>query len=81
VEVRPGEKVHVRTASGELLERVAVTSIVRGADFPVIWVCRGEEWKAAKKENREPEGIAWPAEAVQVSNGKLPKTPEVQSKR
>lgn len=66
MEIEPGTHVQVRTASGELLPRRAITEIVRGEDFPVVWVCREEEWEAAQIEGREPEGVPWPAEDVIV---------------
>lgn len=62
--VKPGDTVLALNARGERGERIALTSVVMGRDFPVIWVCRPEEWIAAQAEGREPEGVPWPAEDV-----------------
>lgn len=65
--IEPGMKVLARAYDGELLERVAMTDVIDGDDFPVVWVCREEEWKAAHGETREPDGLPWPAEDVQLA--------------
>jgi hypothetical protein len=39
---------------------------VAGQDFPVVWLCPHEEWEAAAKENRDPEGVPFPAEDVRA---------------
>lgn len=61
----PGDQVAVRDAFGEILPRRALTGVIMGHDFEVVWVCREEEWEAAHAEAREPEGVPWPAEDVQ----------------
>lgn len=63
--IQPGQHVLARSMSGELLERIAITGVMEGDDFPVVWVCREEEWQAAQAENREPDGLPWPAEDVE----------------
>lgn len=70
--VEAGDPVIVRTASGQLAEVRAITGPQHGRDFLVVWVCDEQEWDAAEREGRDPEGVPWPAEAVQPSNGKLP---------
>jgi hypothetical protein len=40
--------------------------IVRGEDFPVVWVAREEEWEAAQAEGREPNAVPWPADDVRL---------------
>jgi hypothetical protein len=60
-----GDRVLALNARGERNERIALTGIVRGRDFPVIWICRPEEWVTAQAEGCEPEGVPWPAEDVQ----------------
>jgi hypothetical protein len=60
--------VQARAFDGEHLERVAMTTVVDGDDFPVVWVCREEEWAAARAEVRDPEGIPWPAEDVRIAD-------------
>jgi hypothetical protein len=54
----------VETALGEQLNRRAISAVVAGHEFPVVWVCREEEWTAARDGGREPEGVPFPAEDV-----------------
>jgi hypothetical protein len=65
--IEPGSKVLARSAFDELLERRAVTGVQPGHDFPVVWVCTEEEWQRASDEGRQPEGLPWPAEDVQLA--------------
>jgi hypothetical protein len=64
--VKPGSKVIVRDSLGRLTERVAVTAVIRGADFPVVLVCWPGEWDAATRLARDPDddAVPWPAEDV-----------------
>jgi hypothetical protein len=64
--IEPGNRVTVRSATGEKLGRRAVSTIEPGHDFAVVWVCREEEWEAAKAEDRDPEATPWPAEDVEL---------------
>jgi hypothetical protein len=59
-----GDHVEAVDAEGERLPRRALGGVVDGEDFPVIWVCREDEWVAASREGRQPEGVPWPAEDV-----------------
>jgi hypothetical protein len=59
-----GAKVTVRNAAGNELPKRALSGVERGGDFPVVWVCREQEWEAAASEGREPDGLPWPAEDV-----------------
>jgi len=61
-----GDQVEAVDAEGERLRRRAMSTVVDGVDFPVVWVCREEEWHAAHREGREPEGVPWPAEDVHL---------------
>lgn len=63
--IQPGGLVTVETALGEHLKRRAVSSVVAGHEFPVVWVARLEEWEAAEREGREPDAVPFPAEDVQ----------------
>lgn len=62
--IEPGATVKVTTSTGEVLIKRAVSDVVRGDRFPVVWVCREEEWQAARDEGRDPEAIPWPADDV-----------------
>lgn len=64
--IEPGSRVLARSAFDELLERRAVTGVEPGHDFPVVWVCSEEEWQTASAEDREPQGLPWPAEDVSL---------------
>lgn len=64
MEIQPGDRVSARNAFGEQNERVALTTVIEGEDFPVVWVCSEAEWEGARIEGREPEGAPWPAEDV-----------------
>ena len=61
--IQPGDRVLVDSLLGPLAKR-ATTAVVPGTTFPVIWVCREEEWDAAQTEGREPDAVPWPAEDV-----------------
>jgi hypothetical protein len=65
-EIRPGVAVVARDAEGENLRRRALTGVMDGHDFPVVWVCREEEWQQAEHEGRKPEGVPWPANDVSI---------------
>ncbi|HUY23786.1 MAG TPA: hypothetical protein VMV09_00575 [Candidatus Saccharimonadales bacterium] len=62
--IQPGTPVFVETALGERLQRRAISAVVQGHAFSVVWVCREEEWEAAHRESREPDGVPFPAEDV-----------------
>ena len=53
----------VRTAQGQLVPRRALTAIVSGSDFPVVWVCRDEVWREGMGVQDE-GAVPWPADAV-----------------
>jgi hypothetical protein len=61
-----GDTVEVINAWGERSVRVAATGVFAGRDFPVVRVCSQDEWAAAAREGREPEGVPWPAEDVRL---------------
>jgi len=64
MDIKPGERVLAVNARGEHSERVALTGIVQGRDFAVVWICTPAEWEAAASRDREPSGVPWPAEDV-----------------
>jgi hypothetical protein len=62
---RAGMDVLARDFHGRELPRRAITGVVPGRDFPVVWVCRAERWDPSLADNPDPErGIPWPAEDV-----------------
>ena len=66
-QIEQGQTVMVRTADDRLLERRALSEVVMGDDFEIVWVCREEEWDAAQAEGREPDGVPWPAGDVEAT--------------
>ena len=63
MDIQRGERIVVRDATGEWLPRRALRS-EPGDTFAVVWACRETEWEAAESEQREPDGVPWPAEDV-----------------
>lgn len=59
-----GDQVVAIDVMGVELPRRALGGVVNGASFLIVWVCREEEWDAAMREGREPEGVPWPADDV-----------------
>jgi hypothetical protein len=64
--IERGAKVIAATADGNPRELRALTGVMAGGDFAVVWACSENEWETALAEGREPEGIPWPAEDVKV---------------
>jgi len=64
--LRRGDRIVVKDSSGKLLPKRAFGPITNDGWFPVVWACREEEWQAAIAEDREPEGMPWPARDVQI---------------
>jgi hypothetical protein len=63
--ISPGTHVLAKAADGQELPRRAVTDVIDGEDFPVVWVTTEDEWESAEAEGRRPEAWPWPAEDVQ----------------
>ena len=59
--IRRGIVVEVVTALEEKVRMRALSPVVRGRDFPVVYVCAEAEWSDGRGET---EGIPWPAESV-----------------
>ena len=72
MEIKPGDLLTVRTATGKSLSRRAVTGVQPGSSFPVVWVCTDEEWNRALAEGREPQSIPWPVDAVESKTEQMP---------
>jgi hypothetical protein len=63
-EIQAGMRVQITGGSGIVLEKRAVSGVIDGSDFPVVWACGESEWKAAEAERRDPDAVPWPAEDV-----------------
>lgn len=66
-EITRGATLEAASADGSTRSLRALTGVVPGGDFAVVWACSEREWESAKAEGREPEGIPWPAEDVRVA--------------
>lgn len=64
MEIQPGDRVQVVNARGERHDRIAVTGVIQGGDFPVVRITSIGEYDSATREQREPESVAWPMEDV-----------------
>lgn len=64
--IRRGDRVRVRSAFGDYLERVALSGVEMGHTFQVVWVCSEDELTDADAEGREPKGTPWPASDVEL---------------
>ena len=64
-----GSRIEVRNGRSITLTRRAITGVVAGEDFPVVWARSEEEWEDALNGERPPEGVPWPAEDVQKVAG------------
>gem|GEM_PF-2165107 len=62
--VLEGQLVTVRTADNRLLPRRAVTGVVEGHDFLVVWVCTDREWQRGSVGVAPALAIPWPAADV-----------------
>jgi hypothetical protein len=65
--IQPGSQVMVRDAGGDLIPARALTGVVPGSDFPVVWVCRLDRWESAVAAGQEPPGVPCPAEDVTLA--------------
>jgi len=63
--INVGDHVLARTADGKDLPRRAVSEVIEGEDFPVVWVTTEEEWDEAQAHGNRPDAWPWPAEDVQ----------------
>jgi len=66
-EFERGMRVTAAAADGSQRELRALGGVVAGGDFAVVWACSEREWDAAEAEDREPEGIPWPADDVRAA--------------
>lgn len=68
-EIERGDLVTTIGADGAERQLRALTGVVAGGDFAVVWACSEREWEASQTEDREPTGIPWPADDVRVTKG------------
>lgn len=61
-----GDQLIVRNGRGRDIRCRAISGVMMGDDFPVVWACQEGEWEAAAVEDRPPEGAPWPAEDVRL---------------
>lgn len=66
-EIESGTVVTAQGADGKPREMRALSGVVAGGDFAVVWVCSPAEWEAAGMEGREPVGIPWPEDSVRAA--------------
>ena len=57
--MRQGQAVRVKAFGGVVLQRIVIMSLTE-----TIVVCHPDEWKAAAREGRRPEGIGFPVSSV-----------------
>lgn len=63
--ILPGQQVLLRDFHGKELRRRALTPVMDGRDFPVVWVCREDRWDPTLAGVTDPAvGMPWPAEDV-----------------
>lgn len=67
--LQPGDHLLVTDALGDERAKRALTGVVEGRAFPVVWACDEQEWEAADAEGREPEPdpFPWPARTVRLA--------------
>lgn len=64
--IERGDRVLARTATNQWVRRRALTGTVPGHDFPVVWVCREEDWDRVGTAPDNEVGVPWPADEVKT---------------
>jgi len=63
--IQPGQAVEVRVADGSWVGDLrAASKILLGEQGPEVWICREDEWQAAQREQRKPNGARWPSDQI-----------------
>jgi hypothetical protein len=62
-----GTSVVVRDSQGREHQKIALSGVTAGRDIAVVWACRPSEWVAALAEDRDPDGVPWPAADVRAA--------------
>lgn len=65
MDIAPGDRVRAFTAAQQWIPLRAVTTVERGLDFPVVWVCDDEDWQSVNDGSRPEGAIPWPAESIE----------------
>lgn len=60
--IEPGRRLKLRTADGDIIERIATSGVQRGAKTLVVWICTDDEWAARSSPIC---GRPWPLNAVE----------------
>ena len=68
-EIERGTLLTAQSADGKPRELRALGGVEAGGDFAVVWVCSTGEWATASLEGRQPTGIPWPAESLEIAAG------------
>jgi hypothetical protein len=68
-EIGRGALVEAAAADGRPRTLQALSGVIAGGDFAVVWACSEREWDGAHAEDREPQGIPWPADDVELLEG------------
>ena len=66
LEIQPGDKVTVRSADNRRFPRRALTGVMEGDNFQVVWVCREDQWTGTIPQVLVDKGVPWPVEDVQL---------------
>lgn len=64
--IKPGSRVHARTAEDAWVTLRAATGVTQGLDFPVVWLLEEERWEeaVARGQDARPGALPWPVEDV-----------------
>lgn len=65
--VEYGDSLAADCADGLTRPVRALSRVVAGGDFAVVWACSDREWEKAQFEHRQPKGIPWPAGDVTLA--------------
>lgn len=63
MDIEPGMRVEVTTASGERVVMRALSSETDGRDMRIVWVCTEQEFEQAGADAYR---LPWPADAVRA---------------
>ena len=67
-EIKFGDHVLAHTATGDVLLGVAVSGVVDGGDFPVVWIATEDDWRDAVRRGERPDASPWPADDVELAD-------------